>query len=132
MGFKMDYREQKSDTLEVYLTSIIKDSEITEKDMLKEAGEKVKELIVRNLNKHRRVLAIRYKGRPAMADDVKVSVRTEKWGNKSVKIMGGKMTGTLWHLVNDGNLHSTPTHFMDGAINELDKDIEEIWDKVMR
>lgn len=126
MGFKIDYREDNKDTLEAYLSTIIKDSEKTEKEMLKEAAEQVKKYIVANLNKHRRAIAIRYKGRPAMADDVKI--RKTKG---SAKIQGGKMTGTLWHLVNDGNLHSAPTHFMDGALSRLDGDIDGIWDKVM-
>lgn len=132
MGFNLDYKQSDGDTLEAYLTSIEQDSEKTEKEMLKEAGEKVKEFIVANLNRHRRVLAVRYKGRPAMADDVKISIRTGKWGYRSAKIMGGKMTGTLWHLVNDGNLHSTPTHFMDGALARLDGDIDRLWEKVIK
>lgn len=127
MSFKIDYREDNEDTLEAYLSSITKDSERTEKEILEEAGEKVKEFIVANLNKHRRTLAVRYKGRPAMADDVKVTKSKGK-----VKISGGKMTGTLWHLVNDGNLHSSPTHFMDGALARLDGSIDKVWDKIMR
>lgn len=132
MSFNIDYKENSGDTLDVYLSSIVKDSEITEKEMLTEAGERVKELVVTNLNKHRRSLAVRYKGRPAMADDVKISNRTNKWGDRFVKVQGGKMTGTLWHLVNDGNLHSSPTHFMDGALDKLDGDIDKIWDKVIK
>ena len=131
MSFKLDYGENSGDTLDIYLSEIIKDSERTEKDMLKEASEKVKEFIVANLNRHRRTLAIRYKGRPAMADDVKVSIRTGQWGGKTAKISGGKMTGTLWHLVNDGNLYSSPTHFIDNALARLDSDIDSIWDKTM-
>lgn len=34
MGFKIDYREDNEDTLEAYLSGIIKDSEITADDML--------------------------------------------------------------------------------------------------
>lgn len=132
MGFNVDYKESDGDTLGVYLNEIEKDSEKTEKEMLKEAGEELKEYVVANLNKHRRVIAVRYKGRPAMADDVKVYRRTSKWGDKYVKVQGGKMTGTLWHLVNDGNLHSTPTHFMDGALDRLDGSIDRLWDKIMR
>ena len=132
MGFNLDFKKDGGDTLDVYLSSIEKDSEKTEKEMLKEAGEKVKEYIVANLNRHRRVLAVRYKGRPAMADDVKVYRRTNKWGDKYTKVQGGKMTGTLWHLVNDGNLHSTPTHFMDGALARLDGDIDRLWEKVIK
>lgn len=132
MSFNLDYKEDSGDTLDAYLSSIVEDSEKTEREMLKEAGDQVKEFVVANLNKHRRALAVRYKGRPAMADDVRVSVRTDKWGNRYARVLGGKMTGTLWHLVNDGNLHSQPTHFMDGAIKKLDQEIDKIWDKTMR
>lgn len=127
MGFQIDYREHNQDTLEAYLSSIIQDSEKTEKEMLEEAAEQVKQLVVANLNKHRRALAVRYKGRPAMADDVKI--RKTKG---SAKIQGGKMTGTLWHLVNDGTLHTIGTHFMDGALTQLDGNIDKLWDKVMK
>lgn len=132
MGFKVDYREHDEDTLEAFLSSIEKDGGRTEKEMLVEASEKVKEYVVANLNRHRRAIAIRYKGRPAMADDVKTSIRTGAWGHKYARVMGGKMTGTLWHLVNDGHLHAMGTHFMDGALARLDGDIDKLWDKIMR
>lgn len=132
MGFKIDYREDNEDTLEAYLSGIVKDSEITADDMLDEAAETVKEYVVANLNKHRRSLAVRYKGRPAMADDVKINKSNLRSGNKSAKVQGGRKTGTLWHLVNDGNLHSSPTHFMDGALARLDGDIDKLWDKVIK
>lgn len=132
MGFKVDYTEKGGESFDVFLNEITIDSEQAERDMLREAGEQVKEYVVANLNKHRRALAIRYKGRPAMADDVKISIRKAKWGGSYARVTGGKMTGTLWHLVNDGNLHSTPTHFMDGALSKLDSDIDNIWDKVIK
>lgn len=132
MGFNIDYREHNEDTLEAFLSAIQKDASKTEEEMLKEAGEQVKGHVVTELNKCRRVLAVRYKGRPAMADDVKVRRRTDKFGDKSVRVSGGKMTGTLWHLVNDGMLHSFGNHFMDIALSKLDGDIEKMWDKTMR
>ena len=46
--------------------------------MLKEVGEKIKAFVIADLNKHRRALSTRYKGRPAMADDVNIGrCRTE-------------------------------------------------------
>lgn len=127
MGFKINYREDNADTLEAYLLGMVEDAERTEKEMLQEAAEQVKDNVVSELNKHRRAIDERYKGRPAMADDVKI--RKPKG---TVKIQGGKMTGTLWHLVNDGNLHSIATHFMDNALKRLDQDIDKAWDKVMK
>ena len=81
MSFKLEHSEKGGDTFEVFLSSIVADSEKVEKDMLKEAGEKVKEAVEANLNKHRRVIEARYKNRPAMADDVKISTRKGRDGN---------------------------------------------------
>lgn len=132
MGFKVEHTEKDNNTFEVFLKGISAESEEAERKMLKEAGEHVKKAVVANLNKHRRVLAKRYKGRPAMADDVRISTRKDRFGDLAVKVHGGPRTGTLWHLVNDGNLHSQPTHFMDNALKSLDDDIDDMWDKVMK
>ena len=122
--------EDDDDGLRVYLTDIVKDAEKTEREMLEETGDQLKEYIVANLNKHRRVLKNRH--RVAMADDVKKTIRTDKWGRKYVSIRGGKKTGTLWHIVNDGHLHSMGIHFMDGALARLDGTMDELWNKIMR
>lgn len=132
MGFKVDYTEKDSNTFEVFLKGISAESEEAERKMLKEAGEHVKKSVVANLNKHRRSLAKRYRGRPAMADDVKISTRKDRNGNLAAKVQGGKKTGSLWHLVNDGHLYAQPTHFMDNALKSLDNDIDDMWDKVMK
>ncbi|HZW98118.1 MAG TPA: HK97-gp10 family putative phage morphogenesis protein [Bacillota bacterium] len=132
MGFKVDYTEKDSDTFEVFLKGISVEGEEAERKMLKEAGEQVKKYVVANLDKHRRALAKRYKGRPAMADDVKVSTRKDRNGNLAARVQGGRRTGSLWHIVNDGHLHSRPTHFMDDALKSLDGRIDNMWDKVMR
>lgn len=132
MGFNVDYTEKDNNTFEVFLKGISAESEEAEKKMLKEAGDQVKKAVVANLNKHRRALAKRYKGRPAMADDVRISTRRDRNDNLAVKVQGGPMTGTLWHLVNDGHLHAMPTHFMDDALKSLDGDIDDMWDKVMK
>ncbi len=132
MGFNVDYTEKDNNTFEVFLKGISAESEEAERKMLKEAGEQVKKYVVANLNKHRRVLAKRYKGRPAMADDVRVSTRRDRGGNLVARVQGGKRTGSLWHLVNDGHLHAQPTHFMDNALKSLDGDIDDMWDKVMK
>lgn len=123
---------ENDDGLQVYLNDIVKDAEKTERQMLEEAGDRLKEYIEVNLNKHRRALAVRYRGRPAMADDVKRTIRTNKWGQKYVSVRGGRMTGTLWHLVNDGTLHTMGIHFMDGALARMDGSMDKLWDKIMR
>lgn len=131
MSFKIEYKSNDADSFDVFLSGIEQESEEIERKMLKEVGEQVKEFVVANLNKHRRILAKRYYNRPAMADDVKVSVITVN-GRKVARVMGGKKTGTLWHLVNDGTLHAMGIHFIDGAMARLDGTIEDLWDKIMR
>ena len=131
MGLKVNYEEGK-DGLVVFLDGIQVECEKVEREMLQKSGDKVRELVIAELNKHRRVLAVRYKGRPAMADDVSRTTRTSRWGDRYVRVGGGRRTGTLWHLVNDGTLHSRATHFMDRALAKLDGDIDKMWDETMR
>jgi HK97 gp10 family phage protein len=129
MGLDVHISED-GDTLDVFLRGIEIESEELGKSMLKVVGNKAKELVIANLEKHRRVLAVRHK--PALADDVKLSIRTDKFGEKYAKVMGGKQTGTLWHIVNDGNLHSRPTHFLDNAMKKIDESIDEAWREAER
>jgi len=129
MGLDVHISED-GDTLDVFLRGIEIESEELGKSMLKVVGNKAKELVIANLEKHRRVSAVRHK--PALADDVKLSIRTDKFGEKYAKVMGGKQTGTLWHIVNDGNLHSRPTHFLDNAMKKIDESIDEAWREAER
>lgn len=131
MGLNVNYDEDR-EGLDVFLTGIQIESEKIEKGMLQKSGDMVRDLVVAELNKHKRVLAVRYKGRPALADDVSRTIRTSKWGDKYVSIRGGKKTGTLWHLVNDGTLHSRPTHFLDRAIKQMDENIDQMWNEVIK
>lgn len=131
MGVKLNYKEDE-DQLDVYLHGIELNSEQIEKEILKESGEWLRAIVVMELNKIRRVTQTRYKGRPAMADDVSLSIKTDKWGRRYARVSGGRKTGTLWHIVNDGTLHSGPTHFIDKALSTMDKDIDKIWDEIMR
>lgn len=137
MSFDFKYEKNTDgDNMEVFLQQIVKDAQLTEKEILREAGKKAEEEVVRNLSRIKRGLydsrgrRVDRDGRPALADDVKLSVRKNKWGELTAQIKGGKNTGTLWHIVNDGNLYSTPTFFLDGALNNLDKAIDNIWDRV--
>ncbi len=128
MGYNVSY--ENDDSIQIYLDEITKDAEKAEKEMLQEAGDELKKYAIAELNRHKRVLNNRT--RIALADDVKRAIKTDKYGNKYVSVGGGKKTGTLWHIVNDGNLHSMPTHFMDGALARMDGNIDRLWDKILR
>lgn len=130
MGFDVKYQKESSnDGLEMFLAEIKNSAEITEKEMIKAAGERAKAEVEKQLQGIKR-FNIDRKGRPALADDVKLSVRKNKWGQLTAQVKGGKLTGTLWHIVNDGNLHSRPTKFLDRALNNLDNAIDGLWEKV--
>lgn len=129
MGFDVKYEKDTEDSFELVLSDINRTAEITEKEMMQLVGNKAKAEIEAQLRRLKRTNVDR-KGRPALADDVTISNRKDGWGNRVANIKGGKKTGTLWHLVNDGNLYSRPTFFIDTALNNLDKSIDGIWDKV--
>ena len=129
MGFDVKYEKDTEDSFELVLSDINRTAEITEKEMMQLVGNKAKAEIEAQLRRLKRTNVDR-KGRPALADDVTISNRKDGWGNRVANIKGGKKTGTLWHLVNDGNLYSRPTFFIDAALNNLDKSIDGIWDKV--
>lgn len=61
-----------------------------------------------------------------MSDDVVIKTGKDKYGYRFAKVQGGKQTGTLWHLVNDGTFSTSATHFMDNAISEVESEIEMI------
>lgn len=67
-----------------------------------------------------------------MADDVVIRSGKDKYGYRYVKVQGGKSTGTLWHIVNDGTFRNTATHFMDNAMSQAETDIQSIIDEELR
>ena len=67
-----------------------------------------------------------------MADDVKVKTGKDKYGYRYAKVGGGKQTGTLWHIVNDGTYKNQATHFMDNTISETSSEVEGTIDQELR
>ena len=67
-----------------------------------------------------------------MADDVRTMTKKDKYGDIIVKVQGGKQTGTLWHIVNDGTYRSRATHFMDGALADCEAAVESAVDEELR
>lgn len=67
-----------------------------------------------------------------MADDVVIKIGRDKYGYRYAKVCGGKQTGTLWHIVNDGTYKNNATHFMDNVISESENEIQAIIDQELR
>lgn len=67
-----------------------------------------------------------------MADDVVIKSGKDKFGHMYCKVGGGKQTGTLWHLLNDGTYKNAPTHFMDNVVSETNSECEIVVDNELR
>ena len=97
---------------------------------LKTIGLTVKVNVEENLPRSAKVKKKRI---PHMKDDVEYELKTSRTGERYVSIRGGKKTGKLWHLVNDGHVAEDGTvvsgnHFIDKAVSQSEKEIESIVD----
>lgn len=130
MSIKLRYED--GGKLNVMLDSMINAYGETGRSIQHRLAKVVKARIVGNLNKLRtRTQEEEYKH---MADDVHINVAKNKYGDKVLKVQGGKKTGTLWHIVNDGSYNkqvgkrNRATHFIDDALKEAESEIEAIID----
>lgn len=133
MSLSMNYID--SDKLEVFLGKLETDCKSVGDQIQEKSAEIIKARIVGQLDKIRSSPGVtknrssknqaRYKH---MADDVKITKRKDEFGERTVRVQGGKKTGTLWHLVNDGTYRSNATHFMDKALQEAEPEIQAIID----
>lgn len=130
MSMKMRYED--TDKLEVMLGSISRDCEKAGLDAQKECAKVVKREVIRRLSSIRTPDKEARERIKHMADDVQVSTTKDKYGGTVVKVRGGKATGTLWHIVNDGTYRSEPTHFMDLALSSVENELEKIIDEKLR
>lgn len=127
MGFSMRYED--SDKLEAYLGSIETDCEKAGETVRKEGSKIIKAKAIGELNRLRS--KNNKAGHTHMADDVIISTRKDKWGDSITRIQGGKKTGTLWHLVNDGTYNANATHFMDKTIKSAESELNSMVDKAV-
>ena len=73
---------------------------------------------------------------PHMQDDVEFEIKTSSKGERYVSVRGGKKTGKLWHLVNDGHVAEDGTvvsgkHFIETAVAQSEKEIDTIIDSFL-
>ena len=131
MSMKMRYED--SDRLEVMLGSTVNACGEIGLTIQKRAAKIVKTKVVSKLNELRTKTGREdYKH---MADDVQIRTTKDRYGGTVVKVSGGRKTGSLWHIVNDGSYNvraekrNTATHFMDISLNEVENEIENIIDE---
>jgi HK97 gp10 family phage protein len=115
--------------LAAFLKDIEQSTDEAATKVLREAGKQLKASIKRHMPKSIKLKA----GRTVhMVDDVIYSVTADKkYGGKVLRVRGGKKTGTLWHIVNDGTYRSRATHFMDKAIVEVDNQMDGLLDEAI-
>lgn len=56
-------------------------------------------------------------------------VKTKQKKGLVAVVKGGKETGTIWHIVNDGTYRSRPHHFIDRVLNSVEGQIDKVLDK---
>jgi len=68
----------------------------------------------------------RHTHRKPLHKDIQAGLVADKiYGGKRVRIRGGKHTGTIWHILNNGTYRIPATHFLDNAIAEIDAVTDE-------
>ena len=87
-------------------------------DTLDEYGEIAKKTAEKELFRLKRQGRLPIKRGEHMYQDVVISKSKKK---NRVTVGGGKMTGTLWHLVDEGTYRMAATHFIDKILNVLDQ-----------
>lgn len=128
----MRLRYEDGGKLNVMLDNMINACDETGQSIQHRLAKVVKARIVGNLNRLRsKTQEEDYKH---MADDVHINVAKNKYGDKVLKVQGGKRTGTLWHIVNDGSYNmlvgkrNRATHFIDDALKDAESEIDNIID----
>ena len=132
MGFKIDYKDKNSDNLALFLADIQNGCEKTETKVLEIMKVKAKKIVIAELRKIKRHSQISPKRLKHMCEDVKSSIKKDSFGYKGLKVNGGKKTGTLWHIVNNGTYRTQGTHFMDRAMESINIETENVVDSVMK
>lgn len=127
----MTIKENNADSFNIFLENIDKDCEEIENEIfekLKKTAPKIVKAELRKIRRKGKVSAERIKH---MCNDVKAITTKDTFGYKILKIKGGKKTGPLWHIVNDGTYRSKATHFMDKSMGAIDDVSESVIDAVM-
>ena len=128
----MSMRYTDSDKLAVVLGEISRECEQAGVNAQKSGAKAVKKAVMNKLQKIKTKDEKQRKRLKHMCDDVVIVTKKDDYGETIVKVQGGKQTGTLWHVVNDGTYRSKATHFMDDALSDVEKELESIVDTELK
>lgn len=123
MAFKMNIIEDS-----INLQTLINASDEAGERIMKKCATVIKTRVEGKLNSLRTAQSEHIH----LADDVVIKTGKDKYGYRYAKVGGGKKTGTLWHIVNDGTYKNRATHFMDNTIKESENEVQQIIDQELR
>jgi len=109
--------------LENFLDDTVLATEAAKNKFLKKAAKDTKSAVLKHIP---RTVGKRLHSREVrLVDDVQARLVKDKiFGGERVRVRGGKHTGTLWHIVNNGTYRSKATHFMDKAIADVEAGLD--------
>lgn len=117
---------KESEELEVFLKRIVKDSQYAVIETAKDMAKITKKKAENRLKDIQRDGKLPKSRTVHMYQDVGVFNKPSK---DRVEVGGKKETGKLWHIVNDGTYRSRPTHFIDWTLQDVDKEIDKVFNK---
>lgn len=133
MAFKMRVIEDSID-----LQTLINATDEAAENTMKQCASVIKTRVegklrgLQKTNVNQNGTEIKRRRKVHMADDVVIKTGKDKYGYRYAKVGGGKKTGTLWHIVNDGTYKNKATHFMDNVISETSSEVDGIIDQELR
>lgn len=120
-------RIEESEGIEIWLTNIETQTSEIAVATAEELGDLVKKDAIAQLKHIEREGALPVKRSLHTYQDVK-KTHSKKYGY--VAVGGGGLTGTLWHIINDGTYRSRATHFIDAILANLDGNADKVFDKI--
>ena len=131
VGFKIELGNQNSRSFDDFTDKILENCEDMETKVLEELKKEAPSIVKKELMKVQRRGKLPPGRTKHMHADVKATIAKDKWGYKELKIKGGKQTGSLWHIVNDGTYKSKATHFIDKSMDAIDNITNDVINAVM-
>ena len=116
----------ESESFDKWIRGLENDATQVTVETTEELGDIILEDSVRQLQHLKRQGKLPVNRGVHMYQDVK---KTYSKKLKRVTIGGGKKTGTLWHIVNDGAYRTRATHFIDAVLKNADSKVDEIQDR---
>lgn len=121
----VNMRIEESEPFKAWIEGVGKEGENVVLTVVSALGDYAKKESERQLKHFQRKGKLPKSRNVHMYQDVK-KVTSKKYGY--VSIGGGRYTGTLWHIVNDGTYRNRALHFIDAVLKMIDLEVERIWD----